>query len=58
MTTRFEALAEELMKNQASWEEKPPKDFGFLVFICISVLTFEWSEVMGICGGVLEREPY
>jgi hypothetical protein len=41
MTTRFEALAEELMKNQASWEEKPPKDFGFLVFICISVLTFE-----------------
>jgi hypothetical protein len=32
---RFEVLAEELMKNQASWEERLPKDFGFLVLIYI-----------------------
>jgi len=32
VNARFEVLAEELMKNQASWEKKPPKDFGFLVF--------------------------
>jgi hypothetical protein len=41
VTARFEVLAEQLMKNQASWEEKPPKDFGFLVFIYISILKFE-----------------
>jgi len=41
VTARFEVLADELMKNQASWEEKTPKDFGFLVFIYISVLKFE-----------------
>jgi hypothetical protein len=41
VSARFEVLAEELMKDQASWEKKPPKDFGFLVFIYISVLTFE-----------------
>jgi hypothetical protein len=41
VTARFEVLADELIKNQASWEEKPPKDFGFLVFINISILKFE-----------------